>query len=187
MRLRKTFDGLRLSLMPDSVTTASGPQYFTGWGFFPATTLEEEIIMFEVTIATDGSAIPQVECRPGGWAAVLRYGSHERRLSGAEFNTTSQRMELRAALEGLKALKAPCSVTLETDSQYLCECGKGNFKIKANAEIWGELLDLIEKGDHKVTFVKVKGHSGHPVNELCDQLAKQAIKDLLNEYTTHLL
>ena len=136
-----------------------------------------------VEIFTDGA------CRgnpgPGGWAAILRWGGFEKELSGGEAETTNNRMELTAAIEGLSALKEPCIVHLYSDSKYIIDAiQKGwakkwrangwmrNAKDPAlNPDLWEKLLDLLEK--HEVTFVWVKGHAGHPENERCDQLAVQ--------------
>jgi ribonuclease HI len=133
---------------------------------------------------TDGSALGNPG--PGGYAAILRHASHERELSGGFRRTTNNRMELLAAIEALKALKGPCSVTLHTDSQYLVNAiTKGwakrwqrngwmrNKREPAlNADLWTELLALCET--HEVDFVWVRGHAGDPHNERCDDLARQA-------------
>ncbi len=137
--------------------------------------------MKKVELYTDGA------CRgnpgPGGWGAVLVYGGREKELSGGEKNTTNNRMELTAAIEGLAALKEPCEVTLTTDSKYLCDAIekgwaegwrkrgwiKPDKKPALNPDLWEKLLDLLKK--HKVTLVWVKGHNGHPYNERCDVLA----------------
>ncbi len=137
--------------------------------------------MKKIELYTDGA------CRgnpgPGGWGAVLVYNGHEKELSGGEKNTTNNRMELTAAIEGLSALKEPCEVTLTTDSKYLCDAiekgwaegwrkrgwVKPDKKPALNPDLWEKLLDLLKK--HKVTLVWVKGHNGHPYNERCDVLA----------------
>jgi len=137
--------------------------------------------MKKIELYTDGA------CRgnpgPGGWGAVLVYNGHEKELSGGEKNTTNNRMELTAAIEGLSALKEPCEVTLTTDSKYLCDAiekgwaegwrkrgwVKPDKKPALNPDLWERLLDLLKK--HKVTLVWVKGHNGHPYNERCDVLA----------------
>ena len=138
--------------------------------------------MKEVTIITDGACSGNPG--PGGWAAILRHGGHERILVGGEALTTNNRMEVRAALEGLKALKQPCAVTLITDSQYLSNAvEKGwlknwvangwrasNKKPVKNVDLWQELLPLLEH--HRVRFTWVRGHEGHPDNERCDTLAR---------------
>lgn len=137
--------------------------------------------MKEVSIYTDGA------CRGnpgrGGWGAILVYGQFEKELSGGERETTNNRMELLAAIEGLRALKEPCRVTLYSDSKYLVDAfnlgwtktwqeenfrtGKKN-EVK-NPDLWQTLLELVKI--HEVTFVWVRGHNGHAYNERCDILA----------------
>ena len=137
--------------------------------------------MKQVQIFTDGACSGNPG--PGGWGTVLRFGEHEKELSGGEANTTNNRMELTAVIEGLRALKEPCLVTLTTDSKYVCDSitkgwvygwqkrgwVKSDKKPALNVDLWEQLLPLLEK--HKVTFVWVKGHAGHPENERCDRLA----------------
>ena len=137
--------------------------------------------MKQVNIYTDGACSGNPG--PGGWGTVLRFGEHEKELSGGEANTTNNRMELTAVIEGLRALKEPCLVTLTTDSKYVCDSitkgwvygwqkrgwVKSDKKPALNVDLWEQLLPLLEK--HKVTFVWVKGHAGHPENERCDRLA----------------
>ena len=120
---------------------------------------------------------------PGGWGTILRYNGHEKELSGGEAQTTNNRMEMLAVIEGLKALKEPCEVHLTSDSQYVCNAiqkggarswKKNNWiksdKTKAkNAELWDEMLSLLDR--HKVIINWVRGHNGHPENERCDSLA----------------
>ncbi len=135
----------------------------------------------KIEIFTDGACSGNPG--PGGWGCILRYGNAEKELSGGEGDTTNNRMELTAAIEGLKALKEKCEVTLYTDSQYVANgINKGwartwqkNGWIKSdkkpaqNRELWEELITLIDR--HDVTVVWVKGHNGHPENERCDRLA----------------
>ncbi len=120
---------------------------------------------------------------PGGWGTILRFNSIEKELSGGSADTTNNRMEITAVLEGLKALRYPCKVTVTTDSQYVynsitkgwAESWKRNGWIKKdkkpalNADLWEELLCEIAK--HEVNFVWIKGHNGHSENERCDALA----------------
>ena len=120
---------------------------------------------------------------PGGWGALLRYGTRERELSGGAADTTNNRMELTALLEGLRALKEPCAVAVTTDSQYLANgvnkgwargwqrngWVKSDKKPALNADLWEALLTEI--GRHEVRVEWVRGHSGHPENERCDKLA----------------
>jgi ribonuclease HI len=136
-----------------------------------------------VTIFTDGACDPNPG--PGGWAALLRYGAHEKVLSGGEQQTTNNRMELTAALQALQALKQPCRVNLFTDSEYLKRGitewlprwrGRG-WKRKggalANLDLW-QALDAALK-PHQVNWEWVRGHAGQPENERVDRLAKAAI------------
>lgn len=123
---------------------------------------------------------------PGGWGAVLRFGNHEKELSGGEANTTNNRMELTAVIEGLKALKEPCLVKLTTDSKYVADgLGKGwaeswrkngwrkaDKKPALNPDLWEELLNLYAV--HTLEISWIKGHAGHAENERCDRLAVAA-------------
>ncbi len=141
--------------------------------------------MKEVTIYTDGACSGNPG--PGGWAALLAYGDREKEIYGSEKHTTNQRMEMKAALEGLKALKEPCRVKLCTDSAYLVNAfTKGwlkkwqlngwktvNREPVENQDLWKELLDLCRK--HEVRWVKVAGHSNDERNNRCDLLARKAI------------
>lgn len=140
----------------------------------------------EVTIYTDGACIGNPG--PGGYGTVLICGPHRKQLSGGYRLTTNNRMEIMAAIAGLRALKSPCVVTLYTDSQYLCNSiakgwakrwransWKRNKKGKAlNADLWEQLLDICDQ--HQVEFVWVEGHAGDPENERCDQLAAAAAR-----------
>ena len=133
-----------------------------------------------VEIFTDGA------CRgnpgPGGWAALLRTADKEREISGGEPLTTNNRMELRAAIEALNALKRPCRVELHSDSQYVRDgitkwifswqrngWRTADKKPVKNADLWQELLDA--EARHEVQWHWVKGHSGHPENDRVDALA----------------
>jgi ribonuclease HI len=120
---------------------------------------------------------------PGGWGTVLRCKGKEKELSGGEAQTTNNRMELTAVIEGLKALKMPCDVRLTTDSKYVGDAiklgwakswrangwKKSDKKPALNADLWEVLLKLLET--HNVEIIWVKGHAGHPENERCDSLA----------------
>ena len=137
--------------------------------------------MKKVEIYTDGACSGNPGA--GGWGTILAYNGHEKELSGGEANTTNNRMEMTAVIEGLKALKEPCEVTLTSDSQYVCNAitkgwakswQKNNWiksdKTQAkNPDLWEELLKLL--AIHKVNIVWVRGHNGHPYNERCDKLA----------------
>ena len=125
----------------------------------------------KVLVYVDGS------CRgnpgPGGWAAVLQCGEREKELVGGEDQTTNNRMELTAVIEGLKALKRRCQVTVVTDSQYVATMLNGG-RAKANLDLVQQLRQLMQQ--HEVTVEQVQAHSGHPLNERCDRLAQtQAI------------
>lgn len=121
---------------------------------------------------------------PGGWGVVLRRGKHEKHLFGGEPETTNNRMELRAAIEGLAALKRPCRVELYTDSQYVkngINSWMDNWKRNGwrtaqrkpvkNAELWRQLDELSRR--HDIRWHWVKGHAGHAGNELADELANR--------------
>lgn len=126
----------------------------------------------------------------GGWGAVLIGADQRKELSGAENDTTNQRMELAAAIGGLSALKYPCEVRLHSDSAYLINCFKDrwyerwqrngwrNSKGDAvdNQDLWEELLHL--SSVHKIEWIKVKGHSDNKENNCCDELARNAIKEM---------
>lgn len=134
----------------------------------------------EVTIYTDGSC--QGNPGPGGWGAILEYGKHERLLSGGEKDTTNNRMELRAALEALRALTEPCRVTLFTDSEYLKKgitewmpnWKRRNWRRKggklANVDLWMKLDEEISR--HEIDWRWVRGHAGNAMNERVDKLAR---------------
>ena len=136
--------------------------------------------MKEVNLYTDGA------CRGnpgrGGWGAILVYGKFEKVMSGGEAETTNNRMELTAAIEGMRALKEPCIVNLYSDSKYLIDAflqgwvynwkksgwRRGREAVK-NPDLWEMLLELVEM--HEVRFNWVRGHNGHDYNERCDKLA----------------
>ena len=137
--------------------------------------------MKHVELFTDGACSGNPG--PGGWGAILRYQGVEKELSGGEANTTNNRMELSAAIEGLAALKESCHVTLTSDSKYLTDgvtkgwarswkrngWRKADKKLALNADLWDRLLTQLDR--HDVKIVWVKGHAGHPENERCDALA----------------
>jgi ribonuclease HI len=123
---------------------------------------------------------------PGGWGALLRYGDMEKELFGGEANTTNNRMELMAAIEGLKALKRPCQVILTTDSQYvmkginewLAGWKKKGWRNAAkqpikNQDLWQQLDAECQR--HQIEWRWVRGHTGHAENERADQLANQGV------------
>lgn len=140
--------------------------------------------MKRVEIFTDGA------CRgnpgPGGWGAVLRYNGVEKEISGGAAQTTNNRMELSGVIEALRLLKEPCEVVLCSDSKYVCDAitkgwakswrrsgwRKADKTPALNADLWGALLELLDR--HHITVNWVKGHAGHPENERCDKLAVAA-------------
>lgn len=137
--------------------------------------------MKHIDIYTDGAC--KHNPGPGGWGAVLVFGSIEKELSGGEASTTNNRMELMAAISALEALKEPCEVTLTSDSKYMIDSiekgwvygwkkrgwVKSDKSPALNPDLWERLLKLLAV--HKVKLVWVKGHAGHPYNERCDALA----------------
>ena len=140
----------------------------------------------EVTLYTDGGALGNPG--PGGYGAVLLYKSQRKELSGGFRRTTNNRMELMAVISGLEALKAPCRITIYTDSRYVADAvEKGwakrwraagwmrNKKERAlNHDLWERLLELLER--HEVEFRWVKGHAGNRENERCDTLTQEAAR-----------
>ena len=139
----------------------------------------------EVELIIDGSCLGNPG--PGGWACILRYGEHERVLQGGVPDATNNRMELAAAIEGLRALKRTCQVTVLTDSDYVRR-GITEFlprwknngwrsasgKAVVNQDLWEQLDELV--GYHEVTWIHVRGHSGQPDHERCDALANSAAR-----------
>ena len=141
----------------------------------------ERFFKMKVEIFTDGACSGNPG--PGGYGAILRVGEHVKEISGGEADTTNNRMELMGVISALSALKYPCEVVLTTDSKYVVDSVtkgwakkwrannwiKSDKKPALNADLWEQLLDLLEL--HNVQFVWVKGHAGHPENERCDKLA----------------
>ena len=144
--------------------------------------------MKEIKIYTDGACSKNPG--PGGWGAVLIYKSHRKEISGADAQTTNNRMELTAVIKALECLKEKCKIELFTDSKYVCDSiikgwaeswrnnnwKKSDKKPAINADLWEILLNLISK--HDITFNWVKGHAGNIENERCDELATSEIKKL---------
>ncbi len=138
--------------------------------------------MKQVTIFSDGSSLGNPG--PGGWGTILRYGDHEKELSGAEPMTTNNRMELTAVIEGLKALKEPCDVTIYSDSSYVVKAInewledwiERDFKKVKNPDLWREYIEAAKP--HRVRAVWVRGHNGHAENERCDELARRSAEKI---------
>jgi ribonuclease HI len=142
--------------------------------------------MKRVTLYTDGacSGNPGI----GGWGAVLMFNGREKRISGADGNTTNNRMEITAVIEGLKCLKEPCEVDVYSDSAYTVNAfdkgwiyawakngwQKADGKPVLNDDLWQELYSL--STTHKLHFIKVKGHADNEYNNICDKLATDAVK-----------
>ena len=141
-----------------------------------------------VAIYTDGACSGNPG--PGGWAAIVIDGGGEREISGGETSTTNQRMELRAAIEGLRALEGHRAVALYSDSAYVVNCFRDTWYVRwrqngwrnaqkkpvDNRDLWETLIALSER--HDVSWHKVAGHSGDPLNERADRLARAAIDRL---------
>ena len=151
--------------------------------------------LLNVTLYTDGACSGNPG--PGGYGAVLQYVDpkgrlHEREYSGAERETTNNRMELMAAITGLEMLTKPCRVALYSDSRYLCDAlnknwleswkksdfRRGKRDEVRNIDLWERLIRAMEP--HEITAIWVKGHAGNPGNERCDRLAVQAYEALEN-------
>lgn len=144
--------------------------------------------MEEVIIYTDGACSGNPG--PGGWGSILMYGDNKKEIAGGKQDTTNNVMELTAVIEGLKLLKFPCKVKLYSDSAYVVNAFnqkwiygwlKNGWKNASkepvkNKELWQELYDLTKV--HEVEFIKVKGHSDNEYNNRCDELARNAIKNL---------
>tara|TARA_B100000315_G_scaffold216715_1_gene216806 strand:+ start:654 stop:1103 length:450 start_codon:yes stop_codon:yes gene_type:complete len=145
------------------------------------------VVQQVVEMYTDGA------CRgnpgKGGWGVLLRYGDAEKSLYGGEALTTNNRMELTAVIKGLEVLTKPCNVSITTDSKYVLtgitewmvnwkqrNWRTSNKKPVLNVELWKRLDELVDQ--HQVEWTWVKGHSGHPENEIADQLANQGIDEL---------
>jgi ribonuclease HI len=144
--------------------------------------------MKTVEIFTDGAC--KGNPGPGGWGAVVRYGKHEKELSGGERDTTNNRMEMTAAIRALEMLIEPCQVVLYTDSTYVKDgitkwvagWQRNGWKTASkkpvrNADLWHELIGAVAR--HTVEWRWVKGHSGHPENERADRLASAAAEALM--------
>jgi ribonuclease HI len=137
-----------------------------------------------VEIYTDGACSGNPG--PGGWGAILRFKGVEKEMSGGAPETTNNRMEMMAAISALEALKRPCVIDIYTDSSYVRDgitkwifgwqkrgWKTADKKPVKNVELWQRLLKALEP--HQVEWHWVKGHAGHPENERCDELARQAV------------
>lgn len=137
--------------------------------------------MKKITLFSDGSALGNPG--PGGYGTILVYGETEKIISGGEPHTTNNRMELRGAIEGLKALKEPCEVEIISDSSYvvkginewLVSWIKRDFKKVKNIDLWKEYIEVSR--EHKVEATWVRGHDGHVENERCDELARSQAEE----------
>ena len=136
-----------------------------------------------IEIYTDGACLGNPG--PGGWAALIRFHDREQQLSGFEAATTNNRMELQAVIAALASLEMPCDLVITTDSQYVRQgmmewisrwqkngWRTANKQPVKNSDLWRQLLAL--SATHEIDWRWVKGHSGHPDNELVDQLARHA-------------
>ena len=147
--------------------------------------------MKHVDLYTDGACSGNPG--PGGYGAILVYNGKEKELSEGFLETTNNRMEILGVINGLKALKEPCEVTVYSDSKYVVDAiekgwlfqweengwRRSNKEPVMNPELWMELLVLME--EHEVSFVWVKGHNDHPMNERCDKLAVSATQKVKKE------
>ena len=146
--------------------------------------------MKKVEIFTDGAC--KGNPGPGGWGALLRMGPHEKEMSGAEPDTTNNRMEMTAAIRALAALIEPCQVDLHTDSRYLIDgitkwvhgwqkrgWINASKKPVRNADLWHELI--AQTARHEIAWNWVRGHSGHPENERVDRIASDAADQIARE------
>jgi ribonuclease HI len=144
------------------------------------------VLMKRIQIITDGACLGNPG--PGGWACILRYNGHAKELSGAVPHTTNNRMELTAAIEGLKQLKEPCEVEVVTDSEYvkngitkwILGWKKNGWRTAAkkpvvNQDLWVELDDLSRV--HRMEWTWTKGHADHADNNRCDELATRAARE----------
>lgn len=148
--------------------------------------------MKKVTLVTDGSCLGNPG--PGGWAYIIRFGSHVKEAKGGEPQTTNNRMELTAAVEGLRALVERCEVELITDSEYVKNgitkwidgwkrrnWRKSDGKAVLNVDLWKELE--AETSRHQIAWKWTKGHADHEDNNRCDELARDAAMEMRDAAT----
>ncbi len=146
--------------------------------------------MKKINLYSDGSSLGNPG--PGGWGTILEYNGYEKELSGAKDNTTNNQMELKGVIEGLKALKEPCSVNIISDSTYVVKAINEwlnswiakNWKTSTNKpiknlELWQEYVKVSKQ--HKIKATWTKGHAGHEYNERCDILARTQAENLKGE------
>ncbi len=140
--------------------------------------------MKKITLFSDGSALGNPG--PGGYGAILRYGDKERIVRGGEAHTTNNRMELLGVIEGLRAIKEPCEVTVISDSSYVIRginewlegWIKRNFAKVKNPDLWQEYITV--SAVHRINGVWVRGHNGHEENEQCDLIAREEAEKYKN-------
>lgn len=138
--------------------------------------------MKTVKLFSDGSCLGNPGI--GGWAYILQYNDWQKKNSGADLETTNNKMELKAVIMGIKALKEACKIEIYTDSSYVANAinswlenwVKKDFKKVQNPQLWQEYLKVSKI--HKIKAFWIKGHSGHPQNEECDKMAKMAANNL---------
>jgi ribonuclease HI len=148
--------------------------------------IEEATPMKQVQLITDGACLGNPG--PGGWASILRYGGHSKELFGSAPQTTNNRMELTAAIEGLRALREPCQVEVVTDSEYvkngitqwIAGWKRNGWRTAAkkpvmNQDLWQELDQQAAR--HKITWTWTKGHADHDDNNRADELAARAARE----------
>lgn len=145
--------------------------------------------MKKIEIFTDGACSGNPG--PGGWAAILKYKDNVKKISGFVPNTTNNRMEILALINALSILKESCEITVYSDSKYVVDSINKNWVLNwqknnwmkknkkvPNSDLWYTLLNLMK--NHKIDFIWVRGHSGHPENEECDKMAVFEIKNNKN-------
>ena len=140
--------------------------------------------MKKIHLFSDGSSLGNPGA--GGYCSILKYGDAQKIIKGAEANTTNNRMELKAVIEGLRALKEPCKVDITSDSNYVVKginewlknWIKKNFKGVKNPDLWQEYIKV--SSPHNIQAFWVKGHDGHEENELCDTIAKEEATRIKN-------